>query len=154
MPRLVTNNPTERILRLLDDYQQVEAMLDTVLQMVAQADQALFMRLPPKPFCEAIVQERLRQQLTSGQTRAKRQVMQRLRQNPEARSRREHTRPNAWQKAQEEIQYIAAEDEASEHEFRPRLSPEQLEALAREMNQESIQPEDLAEGIQLEIKKP
>jgi hypothetical protein len=148
MPRLVTNNPTERILRLLDDFEQIEAALDTVLQMVATADHELFLKLPAKPFCEAIIEERLRQQLTSGRTRAKRQVMQRLRANPESRSRREHTRPNAWSKGgQPEL------EQAFETLLPQSLSPEQLEALAREMNQESIQPEDLAD-LQLETKKP
>lgn len=146
MPRQSNNNPTERILRLLDDFAQLEAAYDEALQAIAIKAPDVFKELSPKPTSYAIVEERKYQQVMGRTIATTRQRMQRLRQNPESRSRQEHQRTSnpPWQKP-------LCLDNLN---IPTSLSHEQMEALAREMNQDSLKPEDLAEGIQLEVKKP
>lgn len=86
MPRSEANNPTVRMGRVLDAFDELEAVYDQTISMVAaMLPQELFSALPPKPAAEAIVAERTRRQLTGGKVEYKRNYMRKVRSTqPEA----------------------------------------------------------------------
>lgn len=79
MPRLTINNPTRRILRLLEEFDQLEAAYDEMATKLAWLNPSEFEKLLTKPPLTALAQERLRQQLMGRRTETARLNMQRVR---------------------------------------------------------------------------
>lgn len=93
MPRSEANNPTVRMGRVLDAFDELEAIYDQTVTMVSEMlTPEQFESLPNKPSLDAIIAERTRRQLTGGKVRYKREYMRRQRAiEPEAQVLRELT---------------------------------------------------------------
>lgn len=80
MPRSPHNNPTERILRLLDEMEALSAAYDEQAEALARSLTAdAFEKLSPKPRLDAFISEMTRQRLTNRQVVGNRESMQRAR---------------------------------------------------------------------------
>ena len=75
MPRIEKNIPTLRIGRILDDFDELDMLYDNAMAIIAVEAPEVFETLPPKPIPVAIVEERLRRQLTIGKVAYKRDYM-------------------------------------------------------------------------------
>lgn len=73
MPRLELNNPTRRILRLLDEIDALEAWAAEVDEITLAA--GIFERIPPRPTLQAVIEERTRQHVMGRRTEAQRITM-------------------------------------------------------------------------------
>lgn len=107
MPRLELNNPTRRILRLLDDIDQLEAWAAEVEE--AALALGFFERLPPRPTLQTVIEERTRQHLMGRRTEHNRLVTQRMR-----RKRARDNEPRASGLTQEQEARLLREIEADE----------------------------------------
>lgn len=80
MPRSSHNNPTSRILRLIDEMEALSTAYDEQAEKLARVLVAEeFEKLPPKPRLEAFIAEVTRQRLTGRRTDSNRDSMQRSR---------------------------------------------------------------------------
>jgi hypothetical protein len=77
MPRREINNPTRRILRLLDDIDQLESAYEEAVAACAAA--GLLERLAPRPALIAVAEERTRQHLMGRKVESNRKSMTRHR---------------------------------------------------------------------------
>jgi len=75
MPRREINNPTQRILRLLEDLEELEAAYDEAAGAIAELSYEAFESLAPKPTLKATTEERVRQQLMGRKISSLRQRM-------------------------------------------------------------------------------
>lgn len=82
MPRREMNNPSERILRLLDGFTELEDYVALLEDTLARAD--LIEGLPARPMCKALIEERTRQSLMRGRNLKARNYMRRVRSASEA----------------------------------------------------------------------
>jgi hypothetical protein len=80
MPRAPENNPTDRILRILDEFNDLDAEYKRVCEVLARVSPAEFQKLPRTPDRYNVVLEQRYQQLMLARTRHSRDRMQQLRQ--------------------------------------------------------------------------
>lgn len=69
MPRNENNNPTFRIGRLLDDFDELSAAYDETIALVSNMlSPELFSQLPAKPSATNVAEEKVRRQLMLSKT--------------------------------------------------------------------------------------
>lgn len=155
MPRNPLNSPTERILRLLDDFDALEqyaAQVEERILNLEGGDKILF-SLPARPLREAIVAERRYQQVMLQNTRTTRARMAKLREYPETRQRPKSSRPGKRHRpakftisdAQEELGSDLTSFEESA------FSEADLLRLVEETEEQNkgLTPADLKKGVKL-----
>jgi hypothetical protein len=79
MSRAQINAPTDRIMRMLQEFDALESWGDHLLATLQAIAPDLLADLPAKPYLYALVEERQRQQMTHGKTLRKRKYMTQVR---------------------------------------------------------------------------
>lgn len=79
MPRDQRNAPTDRIIRLLEEANEMEAWADHLHETLAAIHPELMSDIPAKPRLDATIEERMRQKLEYTRTIRRRNYMQRVR---------------------------------------------------------------------------
>lgn len=80
MPRKEANAPTERIIRILDDVESLEAYCAEMEAKIIELVPDKIHLFPPRPSLEAVIQERARQSLMLQNTRSRRYYARKVRQ--------------------------------------------------------------------------
>lgn len=84
MPRLEINAPSERMGRVLDAFDELEAYAQVLETLLLEHAPQAFEQAPPRPTVIAVVEERLRRQISLSTTRRKREYMRHARATGEA----------------------------------------------------------------------